>query len=61
MHSTTISIFNGNLMAKQSKSGQGRFVFVNKGTGSQNQMITFKIKSLKNWIGLGIGLIDKLK
>ena len=40
--------------AKQTKSGEGRFVFANKGIGLINQSIVFKITSLTNWIGVGI-------
>lgn len=48
-------------MAKQTKTGQGRFVFTNMQIISPNQKIFFKIKQLKNWIGLGVGIREKLK
>ena len=49
------------LQAKQTKSGEGRFIFVQKGFGQKNIKITFKITQLKNWVGLGIGLREKIK
>lgn len=50
-----------NKIARQTKTGQGRFVFTNMQIISLNQKIFFKIKQLKNWIGLGVGIREKLK
>lgn len=58
---STIVISKHNLEAKQTKSGEGRFVFVNKGLGVINQSIVFKITNLKNWIGVGIANQQQMK
>jgi hypothetical protein len=43
------------------KTGDGRFVFTSILAKGLNQKVTFKIKALKNWIGLGLGIREKLK
>lgn len=48
-------------MAKQNKTGEGRFVFTNYQIKGPQNKIVFKIRSLKNWIGLGIGIRERLK
>jgi len=48
-------------VAKQTKTGEGRFVFTNYHLSAPKQKIILKIKALKNWIGLGVGIREKLK
>jgi hypothetical protein len=47
--------------AKQTMSGGGRFVLVNEGIGDERQKVAFKVTELKNWVGLGVALKEKIK
>lgn len=58
---SSIVLESGQKIARQTKTGDGRFVFSNYHITSNNQKIIFKIKNLKNWIGLGVAIRDKIK
>lgn len=52
----SITLENLQKLSKQSKTGEGRFVFTNFHITKPNQKIGFRIKTLKNWIGLGVAI-----
>ena len=56
----SIVLSHGNIEAKQTKTNEGRFIFVEQGIGKVYQKITFQIINMKNWIGLGIALREKI-
>ena len=36
-------------------------MLVNEGIGDERQKVAFKVTELKNWIGLGVALKEKIK
>lgn len=48
-------------VARQSKTGEGRFVFTNIKLKFPGQKVAFRINTHKNWIGLGVAIREKLK
>jgi len=48
------------MVARQSETASSRFAIIEEGMGVKNRSITFKIVNLKNWIGVGIALRDKI-
>lgn len=57
----SIAISGAGQVARQTKTGSSRFAFVDEGFGKASQSIRFKIVTLKNWIGVGIGVREKLQ
>ena len=47
-------------LATQSQTQSGRFVLVEEGIGLKNRKIKFKVNQLKNWIGVGVCLKNKI-
>ena len=45
-----------NKVARQDLASNSRFVFVDKFVGGKFQKISFRLKKLANWIGLGVGI-----
>lgn len=47
-------------IATQTHTQSGRFVLIEEGMGIQNRKIKFKVTNLKNWIGVGVCLKNKI-
>lgn len=47
-------------LATQTHTQSGRFVVIEEGMGVQNRKIKFKVNQLKNWIGVGVCLKNKI-
>jgi hypothetical protein len=58
--STCINLNETRAIATQSQTQSGRFVIIEEGMGLANRKIKFKIAALKNWVGLGVCLKDKI-
>jgi hypothetical protein len=59
--SPTITLSETNHIAHQTSSNSGRFVFTNIRATPLVQRVVFRVKGLKNWVGLGVGIRSKLK
>ena len=46
--------------ARQSETASSRFAIIENGMGIKNRSISFKVVTLKNWIGVGVTLRDKI-
>lgn len=56
----SIVLSENDMVARQSETASTRFGIIEEGMGIKNRSITFKILNLKNWIGVGVALRDKI-
>lgn len=55
-----INLSANKTLATQTHTQSGRFVVIEEGMGVQNRKIKFKVNQLKNWIGVGVCLKNKI-